>query len=677
MIHRTVRWLLLVTMLAVALPAIPAVASIQDGDLYEDPNGRFTVPIPSGWTVEEFDGYATLTDPDGGIAMTVLAVEADDAESAIATGWELVEPGFDMEPIQVMPLPDDAVVITYDAGDITGDIVQAVGQVVDGVGYVMLVRADPIAAQQRQSQINIIVTGFTPTGAEATSLAGVEPLPFAGGMVDDFEAYVAETMELLDVPGASIAIVQDGEIVYRGAFGVTELGGDTPMTPETRMMVGSTTKPVTTMMLASLVDEGVIDWDTPVVDILPAFAVADPELTPTITVRDLACACTGVPRRDFELLFNGDELTAEDIVASLGGFEFYTPIGEAFQYSNQMVATAGYAGAAAVHGDDADLYDAYIEEVTSRVLDPIGMTSSTFSFDEIESAGEHALPHGYNLDGEYVPMPLSSERWIVSIAPSGGLWSTVDDMSRFMLTEIDRGVAPDGTRVVSAENLERTWEPQVPVSADVSYGLGWFVDDYHDQPMMHHGGNTLGFTSDLAFLPDVGIGIVVLTNGQATNLFNEAVRYRFLELVFAQEPAFQGQVEAILSGQADRPEAETGAPVEVGTPSASPVAIDAAELFDVEPFVGEYANDALGTVTIEVDQGRLWLDAGEFRTELRVMPGDGAHAYMMADPPMAGLPVELRLDGDVPTVIVGTGATEYTFAQVGSVATPAASPAAD
>ncbi len=78
-----------------------------------------------------------------------------------------------------------------------------------------------------------------------------------------------------------------------------------------------------------------------------------------------------------------------------------------------------------------------------------------------------------------------------------------------------------------------------------------------------------------------------------------------------------------------------------------------------------------------MDQGRLWLDAGEFRTELRAMPGDGAHAYMMADPPMAGLPVELRLAGDVPTVIVGTGAAEYTFAQVGSVATPAASPAAD
>jgi CubicO group peptidase (beta-lactamase class C family) len=664
-------------MVGLLVPAIPVAGAAQDSDTYQDPDGRFSVPIPTGWTVEQFDDYATLTDPDGEITITILALDADDPEAAIAAAWEVVEPGFAMEPIQVVPVPgvEDTIVITYDGGEITGDVIQAVGQVVDGVGYVMLIRADPIVAQQRQSQINIIFTGFTPTGAEDTSLAGVRPQPFEGAMVADFEAYVAETLELLDVPGATIAIVQDGQIVYRGAFGVTELGGDTPMTPDTRMMIGSTTKPVTTMMLATLVDEGVIDWDTPVVEILPAFAVADPELTPTITVRDLVCACTGVPRRDLELLFNGDDLTAEDVVASLASFEFYTPIGEAFQYSNQMVATAGYAGAASVHGDDLDLHDAYVDEVTDRVLDPIGMTDSTFSFDEVLAAGDYAMPHGLNLDGAYVPMPVDQERWVTSIAPSGGLWSTVDDMSRFMLTQIGHGVAPNGTTVVSAANLEQTWEPQVPVDATISYGLGWFVDDYKDQPMMHHGGNTLGFTSDLAFLPEAGIGIVVLTNGQVTNLFNEAVRYRFIELVFEQEPEYQAQVEAIVQGQADLPEPDTGVPVTAATPSASPIAGEPGG--DADGFAGAYVNDALGTVTLEVEQGRLYLDAGEFRTELRSMPdaAEGGLSYVMADPPMASLPVVLRHDGEIPVVIVGTGATEHTFAPAG--AAPVASPAAD
>src|SRR5690606_37785627 len=96
------------------------------------------------------------------------------------------------------------------------------------------------------------------------------------------------------------------------------------------------------------------------------------------------------------------------------------------------------------------------------------------------------------------------------------------------------GVAPDGIQVVCAENLATTWEPQVPISANSSYGLGWFVDEYKGQLMIQHGGNTLGFSSDLAFLPHAGIGISVLTNAQISDAFNEAVRFRLLELVFEQ-----------------------------------------------------------------------------------------------------------------------------------------------
>jgi hypothetical protein len=253
-------------------------------------------------------------------------------------------------------------------------------------------------------------------------------------------------------------------------------------------------------------------------------------------------------------------------------------------------------------------------------------------------------------------------------------------MSRFMLTQIGHGVAPDGTAVVSAENLERTWEPQVPVDADVSYGLGWFVDTYKEQPLMHHGGNMLGFTSDLAFLPEAGIGIVVLTNGQVTNLFNEAVRYRFLELVFEQEPEFHEQVEAILQGQAELDQHDTGAPVPSASPVASPVAAEPADAPGAEAFAGTYVNDALGTVTLELEGGRLYLDTGEVRSGLWAIPGPGGNggSYLMADPPMAGLPVELRRDGDVRSVVVGTGATQHIFLPAGAMpaATPAATPAA-
>src|SRR5690606_10482055 len=134
-----------------------------------------------------------------------------------------------------------------------------------------------------------------------------------------------------------------------------------PLTPDTHMMIGSIGKTMTTMLMATLVDDGLMQWDTPVVEILPEFEVADPTLTEQMTVRNLVCACTGVPRRDLELLFNANELSAEEIVESLATFEFFTDFGEAFQYSNQMVATGGYVAAAAAGGEYGNLYDAYAQ----------------------------------------------------------------------------------------------------------------------------------------------------------------------------------------------------------------------------------------------------------------------------------------------------------------------------
>jgi CubicO group peptidase (beta-lactamase class C family) len=265
--------------------------------------------------------------------------------------------------------------------------------------------------------------------------------------------------------------VQDGEVVYTGAFGVKALGSDDLITPETQFMIGSTTKPITTTMMATLVDDGIIAWDEPVVDVLPQFAVSDPELTQQFTLRNLVCACTGVPRRDLELLFNADDLTAADIVASLQTFQFFTDFGETFQYSNQLVATGGYAAAAALD-PDGELYATYLEAMQTRIFDPLAMTNTTFDFDAVVARGDYALPHAANLDGVYYPLSVNDERVLIPIGPAGVAWSTVGDMAQYAITMLNRGVAPDGEQLVSEENLLETWQPQVAVSADASYGLG-------------------------------------------------------------------------------------------------------------------------------------------------------------------------------------------------------------
>lgn len=115
---------------------------------------------------------------------------------------------------------------------------------------------------------------------------------------------------------------------------------------------------------------------------------------------------------------------------------------------------------------------------------------------------------------------VEDEKVLSPIAPAGTHWSTLEDMTNYLIMALNKGVTVDGVRVVSEENLLTTWQPQVPLSADASYGLGWFVSDYKGAPLMSHGGNTLGFTSDFAFLPEHGLGIVMLANARGTNYFN-------------------------------------------------------------------------------------------------------------------------------------------------------------
>jgi len=648
---------------AVFMPAIDALTPLaQEGEeaRYEDPDGLFSVPIPTNWTAEQGDGYGILASPEGGITVYVLTVESDDIEEATRAAWAIVDPAFDLEPDEVIEAPptgaqedaEKAFTITYDTGD-ESEIVMAGGWVYEGIVYIELFKADLVALQQRASQLQITYTGFTINALDVTDLSGVEPLALTDELIAELEAYIVDTMELLDVPGAAVAIVKDGEIVYAKGFGVRQLGSDDPVTPQTLMMIGSTTKSITTMMMATLVDDELMDWDTPVVDILPTFAVADPDITQRITVRNLVCACTGVPRRDAEFLFNANYLSAEDIIESLADFEFFTDFGEAFQYSNQMVATGGYVATLAAGGEYGNVYDDYLVLMQERILDPIGMTNSTFSPEEAQVNPNHATPHSMTLAGEYVPIPLSREALLTPIAPAGTLWSNVLDMGRYLITELNEGVAPDGRRVVSAENLATTWEPQVAVTADVSYGLGWMVDDYKGVPMLQHGGNTLGFTSDLAFLPEADLGISVLTN-QYGSILNQAVRFRLLELVYQQEAEFDELVQFYI----DRIEEALAELNEQIKDSVDPDA--------VAPYIGVYTNEALGQITIALQDGVLTLDTGEFLMELlpKVDEDGEVEAYRSVTPGLGG-EFQLSEDDDGnPIIILGEGAYDYIFEKV-------------
>ena len=551
-----------------------------------------------------------------------------------------------------------------------------------------LVAADlarPTRAQDATPEPPPPTADATPATESVPDLTGVAPLPLTGERLAAFEAYVAAMLAEVGVPGASVAVVQGGAVAFLDGFGVRELGRAAPVTADTLLRIGSVTKSFSSLLTATLVDAGRLTWETPLVDLLPTFAVADADLTPRLTVGDAFCACSGLPRRDWEFIFNARTLDPERMVAAMAELPLTAPYGEKFQYNNQLVATGGFAAAVADGGSPNDLGAAYAIALRARVLNPIGMPRTTLRVADVLADGDYATPHGADLAGAFHPLPLlEDDTWIVPVEPTGALWSSAREMARYVQTELARGVSPDGTRVVSAANLERTWQPGVAfppappgtpaetATFSQHYALGWFTGAFGGQRLVWHSGATMGFTSLVTLLPDADFGIVVLTNGEASvaTPFTYAVTIRLLELLFDLPAAFDAIVTAGLAAAAQG-RADLVAQLGPVDPAA------------ITPYLGRYANPALGEASLSLRGEALFFEAGGYQAELRSQLGaDGAViAYRPVDAPLAGFlpPTTITFppgaDGSSQLVLTikddQAQDLVYPFLPVGPVATPA------
>jgi hypothetical protein len=217
--------------------------------------------------------------------------------------------------------------------------------------------------------------------------------------------------------------------------------------------------------------------------------------------------------------------------------------GESALY-NDTGYTVGVYGAVAGAGhpyDDA-IFAPYSELMQSRLFAPLGMTRTTLDIDTAVADGDYALPHTLDFGtGSLVTQGLDFETMVYPTAPASAIWSTAADLARYLQMQLNHGVTPDGTRIVSEANLLETWTPQV----EGGFGLDWFVNDYFGQRMISHNGLTIGYTAAASFLPDANLGVVVLTNRNMPDNFNNAVVQYVYELAFGID--HRGEVEATLA----------------------------------------------------------------------------------------------------------------------------------
>jgi CubicO group peptidase (beta-lactamase class C family) len=330
--------------------------------------------------------------------------------------------------------------------------------------------------------------------------------------IRDLDTYTAQAVKDWGAPGLAIAVVKDGRVVFAKGYGVLELGKPTPVDTQTLFAIGSTTKAMTAMALAILVDEGKVRWDDPVTKYLPTFQLSDPYVTREVTVRDLITHRAGLPNADFLWAFN--DIPAEEIIRRLRYVRPAYSFRSSFIYQNIMYAVAGQVVAAASGMPWADF-------LRARIFQPLGMTRTVTSLAEASRTTNVASPH-YSVDDT---TRVIKNRFVDPVAPAGAVWSSVADMSKWMRFVLDSG-RYDGKTLVQTRTFMEVVRPQVivpssefyPIPAQLTrphwqtYGFGWFQQDYNGRKVDFHTGSIDGMVAIIGLLLDERLGVYVLSN---------------------------------------------------------------------------------------------------------------------------------------------------------------------
>jgi CubicO group peptidase (beta-lactamase class C family) len=590
--------------------------------------GGVSFTAPHDWTLSKRDNMALLVSPEGDASLAIVDVEAADAKAAVEKAWASYRPE-SKRPIRlVTPQParegwEERHAFNYETSPNERLVVFASAQRAGSRWSVTIAEGAQSTFERRASQIGLVVASIRPAGYQRESFAGKKAHPLSPERIEMLKAFVEEGMKKLDVPGVGLAFIDGGKVVWEGGLGVKEMGKAQKVDAHTAFMAASNTKGLTTLMLARLVDRKKLRWDQPVVEVFPQFKLGDAQTTRSVLVKHLICACTGMPRQDFEWLFEFKESSPEKAMKLLGTMQPTTKFGALFQYSNLMAAAAGYTGGYIVAPKMA-LGPAYDLAMRREVFDPLGMKETTFDFKRAMS-GNYALPHGKDADYRLRVVPMDVNYSVGPVRPTGGVWTTAHDLGKYVVMELAGGKLPDGQRYVSEENLRARHAPTVKVGEDIDYGMGLFSDRRWGVQVMRHGGDMIGYHSDMMWFPEHGVGAVILTNSDPGVSLRGPLLRRMAEVLFDGKPEAQAQVDAAArNGQAARAKFRERLVI-------PPDPAEAAKL------AGRYESKELGSLVVSRKGDTVLFDLGEWKSEMASRRNDdGTTSFFTISPDIIG-----------------------------------------
>lgn len=421
----------------------------------------------------------------------------------------------------------------------------------------------------------------------------------------EIDALVERTLKTFDVPGIAVAIIKDDKVIHAKGYGVRSLNTKQKVDENTLFGVASNSKAYTAAALGMLIDEKKIKWDTKVTDIIPEFKLYNPYVTEEFTIRDLLCHRSGMGLGAGDLMMwpDSSNFTKADIIHNLRFLKPVSSFRTKYDYDNNLYIVAGEV-IARVSGIS---WEDFVE---TRIMQPLGMTKTAASLSRVKDKSNVIDPHA-PVNGKVQAIGID---WSETANSAGGIYSSVSDMSKWVIAQINGGKYGDGTkRLFSEEVHQEMWSPQtiIPVRSPApynthfaSYGLGWFLSDVKGYKQATHTGGLAGIVTQVTIIPEMKLGIIVFTNQQVGAAFT-AITNTIKDSYFGMP-----KVDRV---------AEYHARVVAGNENAKKItseiwtAIDAQQKsntkIDLTQFTGIYRDTWFGDIEISLKNGKLYFDS--------------------------------------------------------------------
>jgi len=424
---------------------------------------------------------------------------------------------------------------------------------------------------------------------------------FGQSKVEVFDKYVEAARQQWNVPGLSITVVQDGTVVVSKGYGVRELGKNDKVDTETLFGCMSTTKAMTSVALGMLVDEGRVNWDDKVTKYLPSFRIADPYVTNELRVRDLLTHNTGLGNADFLWAWT-PELSSGEVVRRMQYAPQAYSLRSGFIYQNIMYLVAGQV----IEKASGMPWERFVNE---RIFVPLGMKNTFPNYEYSRKYQNRSTAH-FEIKGKIQPIP---EDVADPIAPAGAVWSTSDDIGKWLNFMLGNTTV-NGKELLKPATYKEILKPQVIVPAGgfyptialtkphwMTYGFGWFQHDYRGFMVDFHTGSLDGRTAIIGMIPDKKLGVYIFGNLDHAEV-RHALMYKVFDLFGFDDNSRDWSTE--MKGLYDGLKANGAKETE---------AVKAKRVLNTKPslplsaYIGKYSDPFFGSMEVVEAKGKLRL----------------------------------------------------------------------